>query len=96
VSVMWTSNGLFRPPINSGRPRTTICLGNHRTSKGKHLLVLGGQPPAGLVEALDEVCRTTDMRKNAILEAAIRDKIEDSLDAEDLRTAVREATRRKR
>jgi predicted DNA-binding protein len=47
---------------------------------------------AELVDALDEVCRKTGMRKNFVLEAAIRDKIEDVLDAEDLRLAMSEAT----
>lgn len=48
--------------------------------------------PADLTQALDEVCRRLGLRKNFVLESALREKLEDLLDAEDLREAVREAT----
>lgn len=48
--------------------------------------------PADLVEALDIVCKRLGLRKNFVVEAALREKIEDLLDTEDLREAVKEAT----
>lgn len=48
--------------------------------------------PVGLKEQIDEVCAMLGMRKNFFIEAAIREKLEDLLDAHDLRQAVKEAT----
>lgn len=48
--------------------------------------------PADLLEALDEVCQRLGLRKNFVVEMALREKIEDLLDAEDLREAVKQAT----
>lgn len=48
--------------------------------------------PSDLTETLDAVCRRQGLRKNFVLEAALREKIEDLLDAEDLREAVRDAS----
>lgn len=54
--------------------------------------MLSTRIPADLTRALDAVCKRLGLRKNHVLEIALRDKIEDLLDAEDLRGAVREAT----
>ena len=48
--------------------------------------------PAELTEALDAVCSRFGLRKNHVIETALREKIEDLLDGEDLKNAVREAT----
>lgn len=48
--------------------------------------------PDDLVDALDAVSKKTGLRKSVIIEAALREKIEDLLDAEDLGYAVREAS----
>jgi len=48
--------------------------------------------PADLTRTLDAVCRRFGLRKNYILESALREKIEDLLDAEDLREAIHEAS----
>jgi len=48
--------------------------------------------PADLTRALDEVCAKLGLRKNHVIEGALRDKIEDLLDGEDLKMGVREAT----
>jgi len=48
--------------------------------------------PADLTRTLDIVCKRLGLRKNYILESALREKIEDLLDAEDLREAIREAS----
>jgi predicted DNA-binding protein len=48
--------------------------------------------PADLTARLDEVCKTLGLRKNFVLEAALREKLEDLLDAADLREAMKEAT----
>jgi len=47
---------------------------------------------AALFEALNAICSRLGLRKNSVVEAAIREKIEDLLDAEDLREAVKGAT----
>ncbi len=48
--------------------------------------------PPDLTKALDGVCRKLGLRKNFVVEAALREKIEDLLDAEDLRQAMADAT----
>jgi predicted DNA-binding protein len=54
---------------------------------------LATRVPADLFEALVAVCNRLGLRKNFVVEAAIREKIEDLLDAEDLREAVKGATK---
>ena len=41
--------------------------------------------PSDVADALDAVCKQTGLRKNFILAAALREKIEDLQDAYDLR-----------
>jgi predicted DNA-binding protein len=48
--------------------------------------------PADLAETLDVVCKRLGLRKNFVVEEALREKIEDLLDAEDLGEAMKEAT----
>ena len=48
--------------------------------------------PVGLKDKVSEVCELLGMRKNFLIEEAIREKLEDLLDAYDLRQAVKEAT----
>ncbi len=48
--------------------------------------------PKGLKQQIDEVCTLLGMRKNFLVEEAIREKLEDLLDAYDLRQAMKEAT----
>lgn len=48
--------------------------------------------PVDLADALDVVCKRAGLRKNFLVEAALREKIEDLLDTADLREAIREAT----
>ncbi len=48
--------------------------------------------PEDLARLLDDVCRRTGLRKNFLVETALREKIEDLLDAADLRQAVADAT----
>ena len=48
--------------------------------------------PSDVADALDAVCKQTGLRKNFILAAALRGKIEDLQDAYDLREGIREAT----
>lgn len=47
--------------------------------------------PADLFEALDAICNRLGLRRSFVVKAAIREKIEDLLGAEDLREAVKEA-----
>lgn len=48
--------------------------------------------PRDLKEALDEVCQRFGLRKNFVVEQALREKLEDLLDTFDLQEAVHEAT----
>ena len=48
--------------------------------------------PEDLIQLVDRVCQKLGLRKNYVVETALREKIEDLLDAEDLRDAIREAT----
>lgn len=48
--------------------------------------------PRDVKKRLDEVCELLGVRKNFVVEEAIREKIEDLLDAHDLRQALKEAT----
>lgn len=48
--------------------------------------------PSDLTGALTAICKKLGLRKNHVIETALRDKLEDLLDAEDLREGMREAT----
>ena len=48
--------------------------------------------PSDLTAQLDMVCRKLGLRKNFVLETALREKLEDLMDAADLRDAMNEAT----
>ena len=48
--------------------------------------------PSDLTAQLDLVCKKLGLRKNFVLETALREKLEDLLDAEDLWEAMSEAT----
>ena len=48
--------------------------------------------PRSLVAQITELCNKLGIRKNFLVEEALRDKIEDLLDAYDLRQAMKEAT----
>lgn len=48
--------------------------------------------PAELMETLDGVCERFGLRKNFVVETALREKLEDILDTFDLQDAVKEAT----
>ncbi len=40
--------------------------------------------PSPLLKALDEACRLNGLRKNFVVESALREKLEDLFDAQDL------------
>jgi predicted DNA-binding protein len=48
--------------------------------------------PADLKKELARACETLGLKKNFVVEEAIREKLEDLLDANDLRQAQREAS----
>jgi predicted DNA-binding protein len=48
--------------------------------------------PVDLKEALDEVCEQLGMRKNFVVEMALREKLEELIDAHDLQEAIKNAT----
>lgn len=48
--------------------------------------------PRDLKRQIDQVCRLLGLRKNFLVEEALREKIEDLLDSYDLREAIKEAS----
>lgn len=48
--------------------------------------------PTDLKDSLDQVCEKLGLRKNFVVESALREKLEDLLDTYDLQEAVKEAT----
>ncbi len=48
--------------------------------------------PADLKKLLDRVCARFGLRKNFVVESALREKLEDLLDTYDLQEAVKEAS----
>jgi predicted DNA-binding protein len=48
--------------------------------------------PLDLKRMLDRVCEKLGLRKNYVIEMALREKLEDLMDANDLQIAVKEAT----
>ncbi|MBI4860593.1 MAG: ribbon-helix-helix protein, CopG family [Candidatus Riflebacteria bacterium] len=49
--------------------------------------------PEDLTAILDDLCKRLGLKKNALVEAALREKIEELLDAHDLRQAIEQETR---
>lgn len=48
--------------------------------------------PVDLKKSLDKVCNLLGLRKNFVVESALREKLEDLMDAYDLKEAINEAT----
>ncbi len=48
--------------------------------------------PGELKRQISLVCESLGLKKNFVIEEAIREKLEDLMDAHDLRQAVKEAT----
>ncbi len=48
--------------------------------------------PSDLKRTFDEVCNKLGLRKNFVVESALREKIEDLLDTYDLQEAIKEST----
>jgi len=48
--------------------------------------------PPDLKQTLDVVCRRLGLRKTHVVETALREKLEDLMDAEDLKEAIAEST----
>jgi len=48
--------------------------------------------PSDLKKTLDQVCHNLGLRKNFVVETALREKLEDLLDTYDLGEAEKEAT----
>lgn len=53
---------------------------------------VGTKLPLDLKRMLDRVCEKLGLRKNFVIEAALREKLEDLLDANDLQLAAKDAT----
>jgi len=54
--------------------------------------LLAAKVSAGLKGRVDAVCELLGMKKNFLIEEAVREKLEDLVDAHELREAVKEAT----
>ena len=48
--------------------------------------------PLDLKRSLDQVCKKLGLRKNFVVETAVREKLEDLMDTHDLQEAVKQAT----
>ncbi|OGQ08242.1 MAG: hypothetical protein A3G32_08880 [Deltaproteobacteria bacterium RIFCSPLOWO2_12_FULL_40_28] len=48
--------------------------------------------PVNLKKTLDKVCKQLGLRKNFVIETALREKLEDLLDQHDLQEAISEST----
>ena len=48
--------------------------------------------PADLTRTLDAVCERLGLKKNFVIETALREKLEELMDADDLKQAISEAT----
>lgn len=48
--------------------------------------------PVSLTEVLDQVCGRLGLKKSFVVESALREKLEDLLDAADLESARQDAT----
>jgi predicted DNA-binding protein len=48
--------------------------------------------PSDLKKTLDLVCQQLGLRKTYVVETALREKLEDLMDAEDLKESISEAT----
>ncbi len=48
--------------------------------------------PLDLKRNLDWVCEKLGLKKNHVIEMALREKLEDLIDAHDLKTSIRQAT----
>lgn len=48
--------------------------------------------PAELKKALDIICKKLGLKKNFVIESALREKIEDLIDTYDLEESIKEAT----
>ncbi|OGQ04668.1 MAG: hypothetical protein A2W61_03665 [Deltaproteobacteria bacterium RIFCSPLOWO2_01_44_7] len=48
--------------------------------------------PSELKDTLDQVCEQLGLRKNFVVEQALREKLEDLLDTHDLQEAIKEAS----
>ncbi|MBI4656458.1 MAG: hypothetical protein HY746_06920 [Elusimicrobia bacterium] len=57
-----------------------------------HIQVFATKLPKDLVAQIADLCNKLGIRKNFLVEEALRDKIEDLLDAYDLRQSMKEAT----
>lgn len=55
-------------------------------------LPLATRLPEDLTRSLSRVCERLGLRKNFVIESALREKIEDLLDAHELNEAIRNAT----
>ncbi len=54
------------------------------------LHVLATKLPLDVTKTLDQVCKRFGLRKNFVVESALREKLEDILDAYDLQEAEKE------
>ena len=54
--------------------------------------VFAAKLPKDLVAQLSQICAALGMRKNFLVEEALREKIEDLMDSYDLRQAMKQAT----
>ena len=57
-----------------------------------HVEAFATKLPSDLKKTLDQVCEKFGLRKNFVVESALREKLDDLLDTYDLQEAVKEAS----
>ncbi len=54
--------------------------------------VISTKLPIDLIRVLDRICLKLGLRKNYVIESALKEKLEDLMDSNDLDEAIREAS----
>lgn len=54
--------------------------------------VISTKLPVGLIHMLDEICLKLGLRKTYVIETALKEKLEDLIDANDLEEAIKESS----
>lgn len=57
-----------------------------------HSLTLATKLSSDLKSTLDRVCKKLGLKKSHVIESALREKLEDLMDAHDLNVAIKEAS----
>ncbi len=54
--------------------------------------VISTKLPIGLIQTLDKICLQLGLRKTYVIESALKEKLEDLIDTNDLSESIKEAS----